>query len=142
MHLRWITDRQLLDAIAVGQFTPGPVFTTATFIGYVLAGLPGALVATIGIFLPSFLLVAITYPFVGRLRSSRWASAFLDGVNAISVALMAAVTWHLAQAAFVDALTVALGVLAILILVKTRVNSALLIIAGGLAGLVAGVMGR
>ncbi len=134
-HLRWMTDRRLLDAIAVGQFTPGPVFTTATFIGFVLGGLPGALVATVAIFLPSFLLVAATYPFIARLRGSAWTSAFLDGVNAIAVALMAAVTWHLARAALVDPLTVAIAVLALAALVRTKTNSALLILAGGLAGL-------
>jgi chromate transporter len=142
VRLGWLTDRQLLDAVAVGQFTPGPVFTTATFIGYLLGGLPGALVATVGIFLPSFLFVAATYPFIPRLRASVWTAAFLDGVNAISLALMAAVTWHLARAALVDPLTVALGVLALGAVFLTKVNSALLVLAGGLAGLLAGMLGR
>lgn len=138
VRLGWLTDRQILDAVAVGQFTPGPVFTTATFIGYLLAGLPGAAVATAGIFLPSFLLVAATYPFLGPLRASPWTAAFLDGVNAAAVALMAAVTWHLARAALVDVLTVAEAGLAAGLLVGLRPNSALLILAGGLLGLAAG----
>ncbi len=141
VRLRWMTDRQLLDAIAVGQLTPGPVFTTATFIGYVLGGLPGAAVATVGIFLPSFLFVGATYPFIGRLRASPWTAAFLDGVNAIAVALMAAVTWHLARAAIVDWLTALTAVLGYAALVRLRINSALLILAGGVFGASVGVLG-
>jgi chromate transporter len=141
VHLRWLTDRQLLDAVAVGQITPGPVFTTATFIGYVLGGVPGAVVATIAIFLPSFIAVAATYPFIGRLRASVWTSAFLDSVNAIAVALMAAVTWHLARAAFIDPLTGAIGVIALALLVRTGINSAVLILAGGLVGPAAHAVG-
>ncbi len=137
-RLRWLTDRQLLDAVAVGQFTPGPVFTTATFIGYLLGGIPGAAVATAGIFLPSFVFVAATYPFITPLRQSPWAAAFLDGVNAAAVALMAAVTWHLGRAALVDGLTAAEAALALAVLVRLQVNSALLILAGGLLGLLAG----
>lgn len=142
VRLGWLTDRQLLDAVAVGQFTPGPVFTTATFIGYVLGGLPGALATTVGIFLPSFLFVAATYPFVARLRASAWASAFLDGANATALALMAVVTWHLTRAALVDALTIGIAITALAVLARTRINSALLILAGGLVGLGAGPAGR
>ncbi len=142
VRLHWMTDRQLLDAIAIGQFTPGPVFTTATFIGYVLGGLPGAAVATAGIFLPSFVFVAATYPFIGPLRRSRWTSTFLDGVNAIAVALMAAVTWHLARAAIVDWLTALIALLALVALVRLRINSALLILGGGLIGLATLLAGR
>ena len=101
----WLTDPQLLDAIAVGQFTPGPVLTTATFIGYLVAGGAGAVVATVAIFLPSFVFVALSSPFIPRLRRSPWAAGFLDGANAASVALMATVTWELARAAVVDWLT-------------------------------------
>jgi len=86
-RLGWLTDEQLLDAVAVGQFTPGPVFTTATFVGYLVAGLAGALLATVGIFLPSFLFVAVIAPFVPRLRNSQWTAPFLDGVNVTAVAL-------------------------------------------------------
>ena len=138
VRLGWLTDRQLLDAVTVGQFTPGPVFTTATFIGYLVGGLRGALVATVAIFLPSFLLVAATSPFIERLRASKRAAAFLDGVNAIALALMAEVTWQLARAALVTPLTIAIAALALLALVRTRVNSALLILAGGVVGVAVG----
>ena len=97
----WLTDQQLMDAIAVGQFTPGPVFTTATFIGYVVAGVPGALLATLGIFLPSFVFVAASSPLISRIRRSARAGGFLDGVNVASLGLMAAVTWQLGRAALV-----------------------------------------
>lgn len=140
VHLRWMTDRQLLDAIAVGQLTPGPVFTTATFIGYMLGGLPGAAVATVGIFLPSFFFVVGTYPILGPLRRSAWTGAFLDGVNVIAVALMAAVTWYLARAAVVDWFTALIAVLALVALVRFRVNSAWLILAGAALGLLSGLL--
>jgi chromate transporter len=135
-RLGWLTDRQLLDAVAVGQFTPGPVFTTATFIGYVLAGWRGALVATVAIFLPSFVFVAVSRPLLPRLRRSRWTAAFLDGVNVAAVGLMAAVTWQLARAAIVDVFTAAVLIVSGALLLATRVNSAWLIVGGALAGLV------
>jgi chromate transporter len=94
----WLTSQQLLDAIAVGQFTPGPILSTAAFIGYLILGIPGAIVATLGIFLPSFFFVIISHPFIAKIRQSKWTSAFLDAVNASSVALIAVVTWKLAQA--------------------------------------------
>ncbi len=94
----WLTDQQLIDAIAIGQITPGPVFTTATFIGYVLGGIPGALLATLGIFLPSFIFVAISNPLIPHIRNSTWVSGLLDGVNVASLGLMAAVTWQLGRA--------------------------------------------
>ncbi len=106
----WLTDQQLIDAVAIGQITPGPVFTTATFIGYILGGIPGAALATLGIFLPSFIFVAISNPVIPRLRSSPWAASFLDGVNVASLGLMAAVTWQLAQSALVDVLTAVVAV--------------------------------
>ena len=136
-RLGWLTERQLLDAVAVGQITPGPVFTTATFIGYVLGGTPGALVATAGIFLPSFLLVAVSGPLLPRLRSSAMAGAgaFLDGVIAASLALMAVVTWHLGRAALIDPLTVALAGTSLTLLLRYRVNSSWLVLAGALVGL-------
>ncbi|HEY2996883.1 MAG TPA: chromate efflux transporter [Methylomirabilota bacterium] len=135
-RLGWLTDRQLLDAVAVGQFTPGPVFTTATFIGYLLAGWPGALLSTLAIFLPSFVLVAASYPLLPRIRGSRWMSAFLDGVNVAAVGLMAAVTWQLARAAIVDVFTAVLAVAAGVLLWRTRLNSAWLVLGGAAAGLV------
>ena len=135
-RLGWLTDRQLLDAIAIGQFTPGPLFTTATFVGYILGGAAGAAVATIGIFLPGFLFVAITNPLIPRLRQSVWLSALLDGVNAAAIGLMAAVTLELGQAALVDPLTVMLTAAAAVLMIKYRINSTWLIIGGGLIGIV------
>lgn len=134
-HLGWLSDRQLVDAVAVGQFTPGPVFTTATFLGYLFAGLPGALLATLGIFLPSFVLVALVYPLIGRLRGSVWLSAFLDGANAAALGLMAAVTWQLARASLIDVPTAVLALLALAVLFRFRPNSAWLVLAGGAAGI-------
>jgi len=132
----WLGDRELLDAIAVGQVTPGPVLTTATFIGYLLAGVPGALLATFGIFFPSFVFVAISSPLIPRMRRSPWAAGFLDGANAASVALMAVVTWQLGRAAIVDWLTAALAAGAGLSLLFFRWNSAWLVAAGAVVGLV------
>jgi len=134
-RLGWLTDVQLLDAVAVGQLTPGPVFTTATFVGYVVAGLPGAVLATVGIFLPSFAYVALLGPLIPRLRSSRWMSAFLDGVNVAAVGLMAAVTLQLAQAAVVDWITALLAVLSAVALLRYRLNSAWLVLGGALVGI-------
>ena len=131
----WMTEGQLLDAVAVGQVTPGPVFTTATFVGYVLGGVPGAVLATVGIFLPSFVFVALSGPLVPRLRRSAIASGFLDGVNVASIALMAVVTVQLARAAIVDGPTLALAVAAAVLLILFRVGSAWLVAAGALAGL-------
>jgi chromate transporter len=131
----WLTEGQLLDAVAVGQVTPGPVFTTATFIGYVLGGPAGALVATVGIFLPAFFFVAVSGPLVPRLRRSQVASAVLDGVNVASLALMAVVTWQLGHAALIDALTVGLAVVSALLLIRYRINSAWLISGGAMVGL-------
>ncbi len=133
-HLRWLTEAQLIDAIAVGQVTPGPVFTTATFIGYVLAGPAGAAVATAGIFLPAFFFVALSGPLVPRLRASRDAAAFLDGVNVASLALMAVVTAQLGNAALVDAPTVALGLAGAVLLVRFKVGSTWLLAGGAAAG--------
>jgi chromate transporter len=133
----WLTSAQLLDAIAIGQFTPGPVFTTATFIGYMLAGSPGAIVATVGIFLPAFVFVAAVNPWVPKLRRSQWASGFLDGVNVASMGLMAVVTWKLAMAALFDWVTVALALLSCGVVFRFRINSAWLVIAGGMVGLLA-----
>ncbi len=133
-RLHWLTDRQLLDAIAVGQVTPGPVFTTATFLGYVLAGGPGAALATVAIFLPSFVFVALSHPLLPRIRGSRWASAFLDGVNVAALGLMAAVTLQLARSALVDSFTVVLAIAAAVLLILRGVNSAWLIVGGAAAG--------
>jgi chromate transporter len=131
----WLTENQLLDAVSVGQFTPGPVFTAATFIGYILGGPQAAFVATVGIFLPSFVLVAISGRFVRYLRKSPTAGAFLDGVNVASLALMAVVAWQLGRVALVDWLTIALAVAAAVWLLCYRVNSTWLILGGAAVGL-------
>ena len=133
-RLGWLTDRQILDAVAVGQFTPGPVFTTATFIGYVVGGFPGAILATVGIFLPSFIFVAAIFPLVGMLRRSRWARGFLDGVNVGALGLMAGVTWQLGRAAVIDWFTTALALLAAVLVFRLKINSAWLVLAGGISG--------
>jgi chromate transporter len=137
-RLGWLTEAQLLDAIAVGQVTPGPVFTTATFVGYLLGGSAGALVATIGIFLPAFVFVALSGPLVPRLRSSPVAGAVLDGVNAASLALMFVVSFQIGRAAIVDFRTAALALASLIALVRWRVNSAWLILLGGVFGWIAG----
>lgn len=131
----WLTNAQLLDAVAVGQLTPGPVFTTATFIGYVLAGPKGAALATLGIFLPAFVFVALSGPLVPRIRRSEVAGAFLDGVNVASLALMVVVTYELGRSAMVDTITVALALASTLLLIRYKVNSAWLVLGGALIGL-------
>jgi chromate transporter len=136
----WISSQQLLDAVSVGQLTPGPVFTTATFVGYLVAGTAGAVVATIAIFLPSFLLLAAVGPVIPRLRRSPWAAGVLDGFNAAAVGLMAGVVWDLGHAAIVDALTAVIAVAAFAAIVRWRVNSVWLILAGALVGLVHGAI--
>lgn len=133
-RLGWITEQQLLDAIVVGQVTPGPVFTTATFIGYLVSGPSGALAATVGIFLPAFFFVAISGPLVPRLRRSAVAGGVLDGVNVASLALMVVVTWHLGRSAVVDPLTAILAALALVALLRFRVSAAWLVLAGAVVG--------
>lgn len=131
----WLTESQLLDAVAVGQFTPGPVFTTATFIGYVLSGPTGALLATVGIFLPAFVFVALSAPLIPKLRASPMAGAFLDGVNVASLALMAVVTWQLGAAALVDGMTITMGVITFVLLFHWRINPTWLVLGGAVIGL-------
>jgi chromate transporter len=140
-RLHWLTEPQLLDAVAIGQVTPGPVFTTATFIGYVVAarqgpatGVLGAVVATVGIFLPGFLLVALVRPLVARLRRSPSAGAFLDGVNVAALALMAVVTIELARAAIVDVPTALLALAGAVVLIRFNVNTTWLVAGGAALG--------
>ena len=140
-QLGWLTEQQLLDAVAVGQFTPGPVFTTATFVGYVLAGVPGAVVATVGIFLPSFIFVALLGRVVPAMRRSPWTAALLDGVNVAALGLMAGVLVQLGRAAIVDWLTALLAIAAIIVLLRFKLNSAWLVLAGGIVGLLSMVFG-
>ena len=136
-RLHWLSQAQLLDAVAVGQVTPGPVFTTATFIGYLLGGVPGAVIATIGIFLPGFLFVAASRPLIPRIRASKIAGAFLDGVNVGAVALMIAVTWQLSRPALVDLPTAAIGMASAIGLIYFRLNSVWLLGGGALVGFMA-----
>ncbi len=137
----WITQKQLLDAIAVGQFTPGPVLSAATFIGYQILGLPGAVAATIAIFLPSFVFVAIVNPFVPQLRRSKYFSAFLDAVNAGSIALIAGVAIQFAFTTFDNWLSVAILAAAVLLALRWKVNSAWLVVGGGVVGMLASFVG-
>jgi chromate transporter len=130
----WITDRQLMDAIAVGQITPGPVFTTATFIGFLLGGISGGVVATLGIFLPSFLFVAISNRFIPRLRRSAWLSGLLDGVNVASIGLMVAVTWELGRDAWVGLSALLITLVSLVLLIRFRINSTWLILGGAITG--------
>jgi chromate transporter len=138
VRLGWLTEGQLLDAVAVGQATPGPVFTTATFVGYLLGGHAGALTATAGIFLPAFFFVAVSGPLVPRLRRSAAAGAFLDGVNVASLALMAVVTAELARSAVRDVPTALLAAAGAVLLLRYRVNASWLVLGGAVAGLVLG----
>jgi chromate transporter len=133
-RLHWLSEPQLLDAVAVGQVTPGPVFTTATFIGYVIAGAPGAVVATLGIFLPGFVLVAVTRPVIARIRRSAPAAAFLDGVNVASLSLMAVVTVQLARAALVDIPTILIAIGGAFLLIRWKVSSTWLLVGAALVG--------
>lgn len=137
--LGWLTQQQLLDAIAIGQFTPGPVLSTATFIGYVIAGFPGAVVATMGIFLPSFVFVALLNPLIPRLRSSQWMSAFLDAVNISSVALMVVVTVELARAIILpnrlfDWVAALIAIGSAILLVRYRINAAWIVLGSAVIG--------
>ena len=134
-RLGWLTDRQLLDAIAIGQVTPGPVFTTATFIGYVLGGVRGAILATVGIFLPSFVFVTLSNPLIPKIRNSPWVGGLLDGVNVASLGLMGAVTWQLGRASLIDPLTIGILLASLALLMRFKLNSTWLIALGAGAGL-------
>lgn len=140
-RLGWVTETQLVDAVSIGQVTPGPVFTTATFLGYVVAGFPGAVLATVGIFLPSFLLVGLLTRVIGHVRGRAWSAALLDGVNAAAFALMGGVTLQLTTTALVDPLTVALGAAAVLVLWRTRVSSVWVMVAGAAVGAAVTLLG-
>jgi chromate transporter len=140
VHRAWVTDAQLVDAVAIGQVTPGPVFTTATFLGYLLRGPAGALVATVGIFLPAFVLVAVSGPLVPLVRRSATAGAFLDGVNVASLALMAAVSYQLGRSAIVDWVAIGLAIISAALLLRFRINSAWLVLGGAIVGIAARLM--
>jgi chromate transporter len=134
--LHWLTDRQLLDAVSIGQFTPGPVFTTATFIGFLVGGFPGALLATLGIFLPSFLFILLIHPLASRLRSYAWTSALLEGINVAALALMGGVLFQLGRSALADVLTWVLALLAFIVLMRFKINSIWLLLVGAIVGIV------
>ncbi|HWZ99366.1 MAG TPA: chromate efflux transporter [Candidatus Dormibacteraeota bacterium] len=134
-RLHWLTENQLIDAIAVSQGTPGPFFTVSTFIGYVMAGWKGAVLATVGMFLPAFVFVAVTAKFLPRLRKSPMAGAFLDGVNAAAVALMGFVGWQFARETLVSLPAIAIGIVAAVLLLRFKVNSAWLVLGGAVAGI-------
>jgi chromate transporter len=138
VRLHWLTEKQSLDAVAVGQMTPGPVFTTATFIGYLLAGIPGATVATVAIFLPGFLLVTASGPLIPRIRRSAVAGSILDGVNAGSLALMGVVTWQLGRIALIDTVTIAIVGVSAVLLFAFRVNAAWIILGAAIVGVIHG----
>jgi len=135
----WLTRQQLLDAVAIGQFTPGPVLSTATFIGYILGGVPGAVVATFGIFLPSFFYVALLAPVLFRLRQSGWMAAFLDSVNACAVALMCGVTLRLGADALQGWRTWMVAGVSLTVLLRWKVSPVWIVLGGGIAGLLLGV---
>ncbi len=139
--LGWLSEGQLVDAVAVGQVTPGPVFTTATFVGYVVRGVPGALLATAGIFLPAFVFAGVVFGLLPRLRRSAWAKAFLDGITVCGLALMAGVTVQLGREVIVDLLTAALAILAFVLLRRYEPNSAWLVGGGAVVGLAARALG-
>ena len=130
----WLTTRQVIDAVAVGQVTPGPVFTTATFLGYLIGGVPGAILATIGIFFPSFVYVAILFPHSHRLRSSRPLAVFMDGVNCAAIGLMAGATLTLARDALIDPFTAVLFAISLILTVRFHTNAAALVLSGALLG--------
>ncbi len=137
---RWLSEQVLIDAIAAGQMTPGPLSTTATFVGYLLAGVPGALIATGAFYLPAFVVVALSNPLIPRIRNSRSVSSVLDGVNVAALGLMAAVTWELGRAAFVDVYAILLGGSAALLLWRYQVSAAALVILGAAGGLLSALL--
>ena len=135
-ELGWLTQAQLLDAVAIGQFTPGPVLSTATFIGFMLDGIPGAVVATIGIFLPAFVFVALLNPWIPRLRSSKWLSAFLDAINASALALMAAVSIQIGLQVLISPSAIIITLLSALAIFRFHVSSVWIVAGGSVAGYV------
>lgn len=141
VNFGWLTEAQLIDAVAIGQVTPGPVFTTATFIGFLLGEVPGALLATLGIFLPSFIFVAISNPAIPRIRNSPWVSGLLDGVNVASFGLMAAVTWQLGQASLIDPLTILIALVSLGLSIRFNINTTWLIAGGAVLGLLKAFFG-
>lgn len=139
-RLGWISEKMLLDAIAIGQVTPGPVSTSATFIGYQLGGMQGALIATLGIFLPAFFFVAISSPLIPIMRKSNWFSALLDGVNVSSLSLMAGVTWQIGQAAVTDWVSAGLALISLVLVFRFKINSTWIVLMGAVVGIIHGLL--
>jgi len=137
--LHIVTMPQLIDAVAIGEFTPGPIFTTSTFIGYILKGLPGAIFATIGVFLPSFIIVLLIKPIIPRLRNSPWTSSMLDGINVGALVLMTAVTIKLGISTLTNWLPIMIFIISFYVKSKFKLNSALLVVAGGFIGWLMGI---
>ena len=142
LRLHWLTDAQLLDAIAVSQATPGPFFTVSTFIGYLLNGWKGAALATVGMFLPAFLYVAVTAQFLPGLRKSPIAGAFLDGVNASAVALMSFVGYQFARAALVNVSAIVVALVTLFLIFRYKINSSWLVLGGAILGILLHGIGR
>ena len=134
-HLGWLTHQQLLDAIAVGQVTPGPVFSSATFVGYLMGGWQSALLATLAIFLPAFFFVALASRILPSIRKAWWAGALLDGVNVSALGLMAAVTWQLGRTAVIDWFTIVLLISTFILVLRVKINSTWIILGGALIGI-------
>lgn len=139
-RLGWLTEQQLLDAIAVGQVTPGPLFTSATFIGYLLGGIPGAVLSTIGIFLPGFIFVALSNPYIPKMRASPWFGALLDGVNISALGLMAGVTWQISLTVFTDRVSIIMALVAAFVVFRWKVNTTWLVLAGAVIGVIVGLI--
>lgn len=135
-----LTNQQLVDAVAVGQFTPGPIFTTITFIGYLLKGFPGAIVATVGVFIPSFTLVWLLNPVIPRLRNSAWLSGILDGVNLGALGLMAVVSVKLGMTSLIDPLSIAIFIISLFTLLKLKINPPWIIVLGGVIGFLSSIV--
>lgn len=136
LRLGWLTDAQLVDAIAIGQVTPGPLSTTATFVGYLLGGVPAAILATVAMFLPSFIFVGLIYFFVTKLRESEQFTGLIDGINFAAVGLMAGVTWEIVGSSLVDPLTIGISLVALFLLLRYEVGAPWLILGGAAVGLV------
>ena len=133
-RLGWLTERQLLDAVSIGQVTPGPVFTTATFVGYLLGGFPGGTAATLGIFLPSFLFILVARGWIARFRSRPAMSGFLDGVNAAAIALIGVALVALGDGVLTGLLPIVLAIVSLALLIRTKLNPVWLIALGGVVG--------
>ena len=136
VSLGWLTEGQLVDAIAIGQVTPGPLSTTATFVGYLLGGVPAAILATVAMFLPSFIFVGVIYFAVTKLRESEQFTGLIDGINFAALGLMAGVTWDIAGTALVDPVTIGIALVALVLLLRYELGAPWLILGGAAVGLV------